>query len=203
MTVDGPKGVGKSAVVDEVADLIEASDGQALVTSEPSKTPLGNLLRVSTERYRGYSFAHLMAGDRLDHVGTTVLPAVQAGITVVCDRYVASSLVSQRLDGMLLEETWNINQPLLLPSLSVVLTGTAEVIAERLTKRGYRSARYALTDGSTAREIHFFAEAAHFMRCQGVHVVTIDCTELTVSQVAAHIVQEIDSMQMAEGLTRS
>ncbi|MET9360405.1 dTMP kinase [Streptomyces sp. NPDC006632] len=201
LTLDGPGGVGKSTVVGEVHDLLAAGDAPALATTEPSRTPLGELLRKSTGRYKGHSYAHLIAGDRLDHLASTVVPAVERGVIVVSDRYVASSLVLQRMDGLTLEEIWSINQPLVAPSLSVILTADTEEIGKRLAKRGQLHSRFEEMEDSTGLEVRYYEEAAAFLATHGFDIVTIDCTALSASQVAARIVQEIDIRQTKEGLT--
>lgn len=200
LTLDGPGGVGKSTVVGEVRGLLAARDAPALATTEPSRTPLGELLRASTGRYKGRSYANLIAGDRLDHLTSTVVPAVERGEIVVSDRYVASSLVLQRMDGLTLEEIWGINQSLVAPSLSVILTADAEEIGNRLAKRGQVHSRFEEMEGSTGLEVRYYEEAAAFLATHGFDIVTIDCTALSAPQVAAQVVQEIDIRQTKEGL---
>jgi dTMP kinase len=100
ITIDGPGGVGKSTVVHLVAQALNDRAISVHVTVEPTRTPLGEHIRASTETYRGMALACLVAGDRHHHLATEILPALRAGKVVVCDRYLPSSLVLQRLDGL-------------------------------------------------------------------------------------------------------
>ena len=81
---------------------------QASFTSEPSVGPMGYVIRlmlskrlVSEQRSRAQaalsndSTALLFAADRLDHLQHEILPLVNRGAFVVCDRYYISSYAYQ------------------------------------------------------------------------------------------------------------
>lgn len=203
VTVDGPGGVGKSTVTTGVASLLDAGGSKVMLTTQPSHTPLGDLLRASTGEYQGTSLAHLIAGDRMHHVTTTVGPAISRGEIVVCDRYVASSLVLQRMDGLSLEEIWSINQPLVRPSLSIILTAKQSEIEDRLAGRGRLHSRFEEMEDSTERELRYFAEAATFLQEKGFEVVVLDCTDLNVQQTIHEIIQAIFRVRDLKGSAQS
>jgi dTMP kinase len=203
VTVDGPGGVGKSTVTTGVASLLDAGGSKVMLTTQPSQTDLGNLLRASTDEYQGHSLAHLIAGDRMHHVASTVAPAISRGEIVVCDRYVASSLVLQRMDGLSLSEIWDINQPLVRPSLSIILTAKQSEIEGRLARRGPRHSRFEEMEDSTERELRYFADAATFLREREFEVVVLDCTDLTVLQTTHEIIQEIFRVRDLKGSARA
>jgi dTMP kinase len=56
------------------------------------------LVGAGGEAWDKRSLALLFAADRLDHLASEVEPRLAAGIHVVCDRYVLSSLAYQSLD---------------------------------------------------------------------------------------------------------
>ncbi|MEU4445453.1 hypothetical protein AB0K14_26500 [Actinosynnema sp. NPDC050801] len=65
-----------------------------------SCAPLGELARRGIDAYRGMALTCLCAADRHHRLDTEIQPALREGRVVLCDRYVASSLVLQGLDGL-------------------------------------------------------------------------------------------------------
>lgn len=80
--------------------------------------------------------ACLVAADRYHHLITDIRPRLAAGAIVICDRYVASSYVLQRMDGVSLEFIDAINDGADVPDLAVILTAAPEVAADRIYRRG-------------------------------------------------------------------
>jgi dTMP kinase len=56
-------------------------------TREPSPTPVGQLIRASTDEYPGMSLACLVGGDRHHHLAAEIRPCLAAGQIIICDRY--------------------------------------------------------------------------------------------------------------------
>jgi dTMP kinase len=99
VSIDGPGGAGKSTVLRLVSLSLTGLGLRTCPTAEPTPTPLGNLIRASTDTYSGMSLACLVAGDRHHHLDTVIRPNLDAGVIVLTDRYLPSSLVLQRIDG--------------------------------------------------------------------------------------------------------
>ncbi|WP_282795046.1 dTMP kinase [Streptomyces sp. CC224B] len=111
VTIDGPGGVGKSTVAAAVVELLRAEGVPVHATREPSDSEIGRIARDGTDRYRGMSMACLIAADRYQHVEHEVRPALARGALVVCDRYVASSLVLQSLGRRLARSGVGVEPP--------------------------------------------------------------------------------------------
>ncbi|WP_199570503.1 dTMP kinase [Streptomyces murinus] len=190
VSVDGPGGVGKSTVTAAVVELLRAEGTAACQTREPSDSPLGQLARHGTEEHRGMSMACLIAADRYAHLEHEIRPALARGATVVCDRYIASSLVLQVLDGVGRDVVWELNRHADMPDLAVIVNARAEVIEKRLTSRGAHS-RYEREPGSSERECAAFREAARFLMAAGVRVVQLDASTVGPDEVARAIVAAI------------
>ena len=78
--------------------------------------------------------ALLFAADRVDHLETEILPNLADGITVLCDRYVFSSLVYQtETSGDFGNLSWieNLNKLAPRPDLTIVLDVPAATAAKR------------------------------------------------------------------------
>ncbi len=121
------------------------------VTTEPSATALGRLVRSAESYLTGRALALAVAADRYAHLESEITPALKAGKVVITDRYVQSSLVLQRLDGLGLAEIWSYNAHVAVPGMSVYLEDDPEVIAARLSQRPALSRLEA--QGSPARKL--------------------------------------------------
>lgn len=139
VTVDGPGGAGKTTVVGLIADILTADGMLVHNTTQPSRTDLGNHIRNSTHTYQGMALACLVAGDRHHQLVTEIIPALANGAVILCDRYLPSSLVLQRLDGLSASTIWQLNTGVLVPDTAVLLTGDPEIIEQRLRARGTNS----------------------------------------------------------------
>ena len=94
---EGGEGSGKST---QARRLAERLGSQALLTFEPGDTPLGaevrRLVLDSPELdIHERAEALLMAADRAQHVAEVIEPALDAGRTVICDRFAGSSIAYQ------------------------------------------------------------------------------------------------------------
>jgi dTMP kinase len=96
ITVEGLDGCGKSTQLERLATALRGEGIDVLVTREPGGTPVGEKLRavVLDSRTAGLSpLAELaiLFASRAQHIFEVILPAVQAGKWVLCDRFTDSS----------------------------------------------------------------------------------------------------------------
>ncbi|MEV8062690.1 dTMP kinase [Streptomyces antimycoticus] len=193
VAIDGPGGVGKSAVTKAVVDQARAAGIPVHQTREPSDTTLGQLARHGTDEYRDMALACLIAADRYQHQEWEIRPAVARGDLVISDRYAASSLVLQVMDGVGRDIVWELNRHADMPDIQVILNARADVIAKRLSDRGAHS-RYEREAGGTERECALFREAARFLMASGVRVLQLDASSAGPDEVARTIVTAIKEM---------
>jgi dTMP kinase len=117
-------------------------------TYEPSPGPIGLLIRQALRGRlvarpgRGEArppgndvMALLFAADRMDHLESEVLPALESGRWVLSDRYYHSSLLYQSLDG---DQAWvrALNSHARAPDVTYVLDVPAAAAALRRSGRG-------------------------------------------------------------------
>lgn len=190
--IEGPNGVGKTTIAKFLTLQLQREGLPVHLTTEPSASPLGNLLRTAEEGLSGHAFALAIAADRCDHTQNEILPAVKAGKTVVSDRYVQSSLVLQRIDGIELHKLWLYNDCALKPDASFYLTNTDGVLKERLSARGQRSRLEE--KGTPQRELQFYDEARLFLDHHGWRQFTVDCHERSPDDIVGRIRQHIDAV---------
>jgi dTMP kinase len=100
ITLEGGEGAGKSTQVRHIVDRLGARGVTALATREPGGSPNAEILRRllldGTFKSLGpKAEAILFSAARIDHIDATILPALDAGTWVVCDRFMDSTRVYQ------------------------------------------------------------------------------------------------------------
>jgi len=186
IAIEGPNGVGKTTTATLLATrLRERNERPVHLTTELSNTPLGRLLRSSEAVLNGRALALAIAADRYAHLDSEVIPLLDDGHHVVSDRYVQSSLVLQRLDGLSLAEIWRYNAYVLPPTVSFYLEDQPEVIRERLGAR-HQLSRLEMT-GSPGRELTLYGEAYRFLQKHDWAQEKINGHGLTPEQIVARI----------------
>lgn len=190
VTLDGPAGVGKTTTAQLVREYLEASGYRVHTTTEPSHSTLGDTARHNTETYRGYTLACLVAADRYHHLEKEVRPKLDAGLVVVCDRYVASSYVLQRMDGVPLLFVEAINSAADLPDLAVILQAPPAVTAARVVARGAHN-RFHTGETTSKQETDLYEEAAQRLAARGYPILAVDTGDASPTAVAEYLTTRI------------
>ncbi|BDU01728.1 MULTISPECIES: dTMP kinase [Nocardia] len=175
VTLDGPGGVGKSSIAHELVGYLRKQGARVHATAQPSPTALGDLIRAQADTYRGIALACLVAGDRHHQLASEIVPAIKAGMIVICDRYLPSSLVLQTLDGVDPQMVWQLNHGVPAPDLAVMLHADVRALAARLTTRGAHD-RFERAGDSSRTQSHRFHEVADELADRGWTVAEFDCT---------------------------
>lgn len=197
VSIDGPGGSGKSTVAAITADILIGHGLAVHETTEPSRTPLGKLIRAGTDEYAGMSLACLVAGDRHHHLAAEIRPALAAGQVVICDRYVPSSLVLQRMDGISWDVIRQLNDGTSQPGLAVILNADPVAIAARLNARGGHS-RFERQPGSSRTESRLYHDTAQRLAGEGWPVCVIDVTTRTAREAAMIVSERILALHAAQ-----
>jgi dTMP kinase len=197
VSIDGPGGSGKSTVAAVTAELLIGRGLAVCETTEPTRTPLGKLIRAGTDEYTGMALACLVAGDRHHHLAAEIRPALAAGQVVLCDRYVPSSLVLQRMDGISWDVIRQLNDGTDQPGLAVILNAAPEVIAARLSARGGHS-RFERQPGSSHAESALYHDTAQRLTREGWPVLVVDVTTRTAREAAMIVSEQILALHAAQ-----
>ncbi|NOK08694.1 MULTISPECIES: dTMP kinase [Corallococcus] len=145
IVLEGLDGAGTTTQTERLASLLRAEGHDVVTTREPSDGPVGTMLRQALTGRLGLpqgrgplaqeTLALLFAADRTDHLHARILPALEQGKVVLCDRYVLSSLAYQ---GASLPMAWvdEVNSHAVSPDLTLFVGVDPKVAATRRAVRG-------------------------------------------------------------------
>ncbi len=105
ITLEGIDGSGKSTAIRHIAAKLKelVPERTLLITAEPSNSAAGRILRseILRESTGELSFAEhmeelfLFMADHARHLADTIIPSLEAGAIVLCDRYADSTAAYQ------------------------------------------------------------------------------------------------------------
>ena len=101
ITFEGPEGAGKSTQVAMLLEYFKKNGIPAVTTREPGGTALAEKIREVVKGHSGSEKLHpetellLMEAARSQHVREFILPQLEKGITVICDRFSDSTCAYQ------------------------------------------------------------------------------------------------------------
>jgi dTMP kinase len=150
IVLEGIDGSGTTTQLDRLALALRARGRSVHPTREPSRGPIGVLLREillgqHTDQagapVDGRAMALLFAADRRDHLAREIEPALARGSDVISDRYVLSSLAYQAVEA---ERAWveRLAEGIRAPDLTLFLDTPIDVSAERRRLADRPSERY-------------------------------------------------------------
>ena len=136
VVIDGPHGVGKTTVSKRVVKGLEVKGIQAVYDKEPFSEELKPIIAslASGGRSNAYPLAYLISVDRFLHT-QEIKERKANGAVVVCDRYMVSSRVYQRIDGVPTRLILRLNQQALEPDAQFLIVAPLAVRKSRLTYR--------------------------------------------------------------------
>jgi dTMP kinase len=143
ITFEGGDGSGKTTILAHLAETLADMGYNVLTTREPGGIKIAEKIReiilnpFHTEM-DARTEALLYAAARRQHLTEKVLPALEAGKVVLCDRFIDSSLAYQGYArGIGMENVYEINQFAIqdmMPDLTLLFDITPEKGLERIAK---------------------------------------------------------------------
>ncbi|NLI93649.1 MAG: dTMP kinase [Peptococcaceae bacterium] len=134
---EGIDGSGISTQTGRLRSYLETEHQiKAILAKEPSEGPVGTLIRqVLSGRMQGIndsSLALLFAADRIDHNNNKIIPVLEKGDYVICDRYLWSTYAYQ---GRKNDDSWlkEINKYAYRPDLTIFIRVRPETSLQRIT----------------------------------------------------------------------
>lgn len=116
ITFEGVEGAGKTTILHSIVDKLKSQGYDVVATREPGGIEIAEQIRNiildrENVKMEERTEALLYAAARRQHLAEKVLPALEAGKIVLCDRFIDSSLAYQgHARGLGIEEVYDINK---------------------------------------------------------------------------------------------
>lgn len=143
ITLEGVEGSGKSTLINFIRDSIESNGKKVVVTREPGGIDIAEQIRSvildkKNIKMDGRTEALLYAAARRQHLVEKVIPSLNEGNIVLCDRFIDSSLAYQGYArGLGINEVYSVNKFAiedLLPDLTLYLDLDPQIGLNRIAK---------------------------------------------------------------------
>lgn len=130
ITFEGGEGSGKTTQIKLLHDHLASVGKKCIMTREPGGSPSGDAIRQllltgSGDKWNSISETLLFQAARVEHVERVIRPALAEGKTVLCDRFLDSTLVYQGIGkGLSIEfirQLHRITLGTIAPDLTLVL----------------------------------------------------------------------------------
>lgn len=158
ITFEGVEGGGKTTNIQYVSEKIQTAGYEVLLTREPGGTELSEAIRellISKNYPEMHSNTELllMFAARSEHLNKKILPAMESGKWVLCDRFTDATLAYQGggrgISTEIIETLANMVQGSLKPDHTFLFDLSADIGLSRAKKRGE-------TDRFEQQHIDFF-----------------------------------------------
>ena len=150
ISFEGIDGSGKSTQIKKLAQFLETLDFDVIITREPGGSVGGEeirnlLLRGQVDRWSAETEILLFTAARRDHLERIILPAIDDGKIVLCDRFTDSTRMYQGMRGpnlrnlvdMLNEKVINRD-----PDLTIIIDIDPEISLKRAKSRKTAEERF-------------------------------------------------------------
>jgi dTMP kinase len=187
IVIEGPDGAGTTFHAKLLAERLIANGQNVVLTAEPTDGPIGTFIRSVLKGHTSVpssSLQLLFVADRAWHVETVILPALEAGKTVISDRYEASTIAYGISLG--LDEQWlkDLNKNFIRPDVQILALPPISICLKRLSERHDRD---ILEEAKLQEKIHA-AYAALAKSDPSIHVID---TSVDKEEAAAKIWKQI------------
>ena len=144
---EGGEGTGKTTAIESIYDWVIEKGLKCIKTREPGGIKIAEeirqvILNKENTKMDGRTEALLYAAARRQHLVEKVIPALEDGYIVLCDRFIDSSLAYQGYArGLGIEEVMSINKFAIgdyMPDLSILFDLDPKIGLERISMSGER-----------------------------------------------------------------
>lgn len=116
ITMEGPEGAGKTTILKRLGETLKQEGYSVVLTREPGGIPISEqirevILNKENTAMDSRTEALLYAAARRQHLVEKIVPALEKGMIVLCDRFIDSSLAYQGYArGLDMDEIYSINK---------------------------------------------------------------------------------------------
>ena len=205
ITFEGLDGAGKSTQLKKLATHLRQQGVDVIITREPGGTSLGSRLRavLLNSRTSGLSpmaELGLMFADRAQHIDEKILPALQRGQWVLCDRFSDSSEAYQgggrQLGSQIVHELHKLLCHDLKPDLTILMLSDLSASIARARRRNTIKSKKKKDENRFEKEKEAFHQRVldaylAMAKREPQRIVTVDARE-PIPNVHQKIVQSVE-----------
>lgn len=133
---EGTDGTGKSTQLQLLGDYLQNKGYSVLTTREPTEGRYGQQIRslyMDRNRYRREEELELFLADRREHVEKLLVPALEQGKVILCDRYFLSTVAYQGARGFDPEHILGLNHFAPDPDVALLFHVPLDTCLDRIT----------------------------------------------------------------------
>ena len=164
ITLEGIEGSGKTTQIGRLVEFLEGREIECVTTRQPGGTLIGEnirsiLLDPANSALAPMAELLLYLADRSQHIDELIKPSLEAGKTVICDRYFDATVVYQGFArGLNVELIRKLHQILfddLKPDVTLLLDLAPEVGLQRAWQQLNNGQRSGLESRFEAEKVTF------------------------------------------------
>lgn len=137
IVIEGPDGAGTTTHSRLLAESLRKLGQDVVLTGEPTDGAIGGWVRQAIKKgaFSPVAIQLMFTADRAWHAENVIVPALKAGKTVVCDRYVHSTLIYGAAQGV--DAGWLLSVNAVFPKADtcIFLLPPFETCMERIGRR--------------------------------------------------------------------
>lgn len=187
ITFCGLDGCGKTTMIKRLTERLEDDGIPVMLTKQPTEAVRrSDIFRTYMDmpdhsEYEYRSLSLLAASDRVQHVSKVILPALNAGKTVICDRYFYSCLANLCARGYEGDKwIYEISESIIEPDAAFFLDVPVETAISRVRARESEKNRFIDTKLQYRLRDFYIAEA--YLN-RGILLSTTESEEKTAHDV--------------------
>lgn len=197
---EGANAAGKSTAMRTVAQTLIAAGHDVVSTREPGGSSLAEHLRAlildPNVEIDAHEQALLLMAGRRNHLRTVIFPALERGAIVLCDRFVASTLVYQtvprghepKLTVEQVVETHRLHCFNMAPDVQLTLTVSNEIAQARKQQRFGEIDRFESEDPTYEQAcIDRYQQSGALLGFNQVNIDANGTPEQTVAQIMEYL----------------
>lgn len=197
ITFEGNDGSGKTTISKLVYEQLSTQGINVIFTREPGGIEIAEQIRQiildpNNKTMDARTEALLYAASRRQHLVEKILPALNNGIHVICDRFIDSSLAYQGMGRQIgMQEVYDMNlfaTEGILPDLTLFLDVSVEEAMHRMASREAKD-RLEQEDNAFHQRVRLGYEKVKELYPQRIHVID---AHQSIEKVTEDCMQEIE-----------
>ena len=191
---EGIDGSGKTTQADMLRDYLKHINKDVIFTQEPTaRTMSGNMVRAfyknefENNEEGQKRMAKLLSIDRREHVKKIIENKSTEDSTIICDRYLFSSLAYQS-QNYSMKKVWKVNKDFPLPKVVIYLDTCVYEAENRIQERSERLTAFENRDFLKKVKNKYKKIFKKLQKNSDVRFFSIDTTDKTKEQVSLEVI---------------